>query len=99
MPYGSFIVTYNCSERYACVAVLSDLMYSKHPQKFLRVYIPTAGNFILFKVVGVVSVSVDFFLHNMLGYTELNVDTTKNHQALMSYFVNPLKMQSFWKSP
>ena len=33
--------------------------------------------------------SVDFFLHNMLGYTELNVDTTKNHLALTSYFYNP----------
>ena len=25
----------------------------------------------------------------MLGYTELNVYTTKNHQALTSYFANP----------
>ena len=37
------------------------------------------------------SVSVDFFLllHNILGYTELNVDTTKNHPALTSYFAYP----------
>ena len=34
----------------------------------------------------VASVSVDFFLHNMLGYTELNLDTTKKS---MSYFANP----------
>ena len=25
----------------------------------------------------------------MLGYPELNVDATKNHPALMSYFANP----------
>ena len=25
----------------------------------------------------------------MLGYTELNADTTKNHPALTSYFTNP----------
>ena len=36
--------------------------------------------------------SVDFFLH-MLEYTELNVDTTKNHMALTLY----LAMSSFWK--
>ena len=29
-----------------------------------------------------------FFLHNMLGYAELNIDITRNHLALMSYFVN-----------
>ena len=29
------------------------------------------------KVSGAAIVSGDFFLHNMLGYTELNVDTTK----------------------
>ena len=43
-------------------------------------------------MVGAASVSVDFFiffLHNMLGYTELNVGTTKNHPALTSYFANP----------
>ena len=41
------------------------------------------------KVVGAASMSVDFFLlclHNMLGYTELNVNTTKNHR---SHFANP----------
>ena len=32
---------------------------------------------LLLKVAGAASVSVDFFLHNMLGYTELNIDTTK----------------------
>ena len=44
------------------------------------------------KVAGAASVSVylfHFFLHNMLGYTKLNVDTTKNHPALTSYFTNP----------
>ena len=39
---------------------------------------------------GAASMSVDFFfIHNMLGYTELNVNTTKNHPALMLYFANP----------
>ena len=34
--------------------------------------------------------SVDFFIfNNMLEYTELNVDITKNYPALMSYFANP----------
>ena len=32
--------------------------------------------------------SGNFFLHNMLGYTELNVDTSTNHMALTSYFAN-----------
>ena len=40
------------------------------------------------KVAGAASLSVDFVLHSMLGYTELNVDTTKNHPALTSYFTN-----------
>ena len=43
-------------------------------------------------MAGTASMSVDFFIlffHNMLGYTELNVDTTKNHPALMSCFTNP----------
>ena len=40
-------------------------------------------------MAGAASVSVDFFLHNMLGYTEQNVDSTKNHLALTSYFANP----------
>ena len=43
-------------------------------------------------VAGVASVSIDFFhlfLHNMLGYTKQNVDTTHNHPALTSYFANP----------
>ena len=41
-------------------------------------------------MVGVASVSVDFFfLHNMLQHTELNVDTTKKHPTLTSYFANP----------
>ena len=40
-------------------------------------------------MVGAASVSVEFFLlHNILGYTELNVDTTKNHPAI-TYFANP----------
>ena len=30
-----------------------------------------------------------FFLHNMLGNVELNVDTTNNHPAVTSYFANP----------
>ena len=45
--------------------------------------------FIVFKMAGAARLSVDFFLHNMLGYTELNIDTTKNHLALTSYFANP----------
>ena len=43
----------------------------------------------LLKVAGAANVSVDFFLHNMLGYTELNINTTKNRPALTSYFANP----------
>ena len=30
-----------------------------------------------------------FFLHNIPGNIELNVDTTNNHPALTSYFANP----------
>ena len=42
------------------------------------------------KVAGAASVSVDFFYNTyMLGYNELNVDTTKNHPELPSYFANP----------
>ena len=33
--------------------------------------------------------SVDFFLHNMLVYTEVNIDTTTNHLVLTSYIANP----------
>ena len=40
-----------------------------------------------------------FFSYNMLGNIELNVDTTNNHPAHTSYFTNPSKKQSFWKSP
>ena len=44
-----------------------------------------------FKVAGEANVSDDIFFppHNMLGNIELNVDTTNNHLALTSYFVNP----------
>ena len=43
-------------------------------------------------MAGSASMSVDcliFFFHNMLGFTELNVNTTKNHPALTAYFANP----------
>ena len=39
-------------------------------------------------MAGAASVSVAFF-YNMLGYTELNVNTTINHLALTSYLANP----------
>ena len=43
------------------------------------------------KVAGAANAS--FFPDNMLGNTELNVDTTNNHPALMSYFTNPFLLE------
>ena len=61
------------------ICKITPILYEKEQSESDQVNRPIIfDNIYLLKVAGAASVSVDFFPHNMLGYTELNVDPTKN---------------------